>query len=252
MTDTPLYDDPSRDFRQRYKIPEHFLWDEADLPKIDYDGYIDIAIELLPPAPADVLDVGSGDGWFAAQVLERGHRVVGVDYSERGVAFARILVPKAEFQVVDARLLSEQTTLHGRFDAALLIEVIEHIPPDYHKSLLEGVAKCLKPGGRLIFSVPTVRMPLNKWHYKHFLLEDALALLRSAGFEPETTVFQNRLHWLFSRGFWRWVQNRYYDLKAVRRWLRRRFLKHYNRAPDERTAGRIIIASRVRKSGDAV
>jgi len=30
-----LWDDSTRDYRQRYQLPDQFLWDEASLAKID-------------------------------------------------------------------------------------------------------------------------------------------------------------------------------------------------------------------------
>ena len=43
----------------------------------------------LPPAPADVLDLGCGTGSLALLAIEAGHRVVGVDLSPRMVELAR-------------------------------------------------------------------------------------------------------------------------------------------------------------------
>ena len=44
---------------------------------------------LLPPAPADVLDVGTGTGFLALLLAELGHRVTGVDLAEGMLAMAR-------------------------------------------------------------------------------------------------------------------------------------------------------------------
>jgi len=80
-----LWDDPSRDFRQRYQVPEHFLWDPYELKSIDYEGYLSVAFSLLPPPPLSVLDVGCGDGWVAAKAIQQGYNVTGIDYSERAI-----------------------------------------------------------------------------------------------------------------------------------------------------------------------
>jgi protein-L-isoaspartate O-methyltransferase len=37
---------------------------------------------LLPPPPADILDVGTGTGFLALLLAELGHRVSGIDLSE--------------------------------------------------------------------------------------------------------------------------------------------------------------------------
>ena len=44
---------------------------------------------LLPPAPADVLDVGAGTGFLALLLAELGHRVTGVDLASGMLAAAR-------------------------------------------------------------------------------------------------------------------------------------------------------------------
>jgi SAM-dependent methyltransferase len=44
---------------------------------------------VLPPAPADVLDVGTGTGFMAIRAHELGHRVTAVDLSDDMLAVAR-------------------------------------------------------------------------------------------------------------------------------------------------------------------
>jgi SAM-dependent methyltransferase len=44
---------------------------------------------LLPPAPADILDVGTGTGFLAWLLAELGHRVTGVDLAAKMLAVAR-------------------------------------------------------------------------------------------------------------------------------------------------------------------
>jgi len=45
--------------------------------------------ELLPPAPVDILDVGTGTGFLALLLAELGQRVTGIDLSEGMLATAR-------------------------------------------------------------------------------------------------------------------------------------------------------------------
>lgn len=52
-------------------------------------AWLEVLRELLPPPPADVLDVGTGTGFLAMRAWELGHRVRGVDLSEGMLAVAR-------------------------------------------------------------------------------------------------------------------------------------------------------------------
>jgi ubiquinone/menaquinone biosynthesis C-methylase UbiE len=62
--------------------------------------------ELLPPAPADVLDVGCGTGFLAFLIAELGHRVTGYDLAEGMLAQAHAktagLANPPRFEIGDA------------------------------------------------------------------------------------------------------------------------------------------------------
>jgi 2-polyprenyl-3-methyl-5-hydroxy-6-metoxy-1,4-benzoquinol methylase len=234
-------DDPKRDFRRRYRLPEHFLWDPNELPAISYEGYVSSALGLLPNPPCSVLDVGCGDGWVAAKLVERGYAVTGIDYSERAIAFARIIVPKAQFHLIDIRELGHASDYHHRFDAVCCIEVLEHVPPAYHDEVLRGIKYSLKPEGLLVIAVPSVYRRLNRWHYKHFERSELEDMLRHSGFRVTKTLNQFRLCWITSSKFWRLVKNRFYDITLMRKWLRRFILNHYNLTEHQSQAGRYIV-----------
>ena len=59
------------------------------LSAAEHTAWLDALRALLPPAPADVLDVGTGTGFLAFLLAELGHRVVGVDLSEGMLGLAR-------------------------------------------------------------------------------------------------------------------------------------------------------------------
>ena len=239
MSDT-LWDDPQRDFRQRYQLPVHFTWDQNDLPAIDYRGYIAVTESLLPSAPCRLLDVGCGDGFIAAQLLESGYNVTGVDYSERAIAFAKILVPDGTFHVGDVRELAKQAQWHAQFDTAIFIEVLEHIPPDYHLETIKAIGQCLKLDGTLIMSVPSIHIPLNRWHYKHFERDEGRKLREAAGFEVMRIVNQLRLSPLTHPRLWRYLNNPLVDFKLIRRRLGNLLINRFNTTDDAAKAGRYI------------
>jgi SAM-dependent methyltransferase len=97
-----------------------------------------------------VLDLGCGAGRFLAALREAGAEPVGVEIAEAAAARARANVPGA-----DVRVLERDGSLplgHGEIDLVWCSEVLEHIPDVAH-ALLE-VRRVLKPGGRLLATVP--------------------------------------------------------------------------------------------------
>jgi 2-polyprenyl-3-methyl-5-hydroxy-6-metoxy-1,4-benzoquinol methylase len=241
MSTAELWDDELRDYRQRYQLPEQWLWDEASWPRVQYDGYMKVVLQLLPPPPAEVLDVGCGPGFGAKHMAARGYTVTGLDFNARGIAFGNVLVPEAKLFHADARLLAGNEQLHGRFDAATIIEVLEHIPPDYHDDVIAGARAALREGGSLIVSVPSTRLVPSRWDYKHFELHEVTELMARHGLVLDEPVFQCRVTVLQSPRFWRLLDNRYYDLKILRRLVRAVFLRYHNIASGQQDAGRFII-----------
>lgn len=54
-----------------------------------YQLWSDLIARVLPAAPADVLDVGTGTGFVALQAAALGHRVVGIDLASEMLAVGR-------------------------------------------------------------------------------------------------------------------------------------------------------------------
>lgn len=234
-------DDPEKDYRRRYELPDQFVWDEAAWPRIDFDGYTEVALGLMPPPPARVLDVGCGPGAGAARLLERGYAVTGVDFSDRAVGFAGLMVPGATFMEADIRGLADVEGLGAPFDVAWCIEVLEHVPPEDRDTMLRGIHDRLRPGGVLVLTTPNPRMHRNRWDYRRADLSELRTLLRDAGLKVVEVRFQHRLTPFFSPGAWRLLSNRIYDLPAGRRVMRRLFLKRWNVVDDEQHSGRYAI-----------
>lgn len=242
MSEPTLWDDPQRDYRKRYAaLPDQFAWELADWPRIQFDGYMRLVLDLLPPPPASVLDVGCGPGFAAKRLCEHGYRVTGLDFNERGIAFGRILVPEADLSVGDVRLLEEMRPLHRRFDAAIHIEVMEHIPPEFHPQVLRGIHCTLVEGGVLVLSTPSTRLAPGPWDYKHFDRTELLDLVSSSGFEVTDCLNNCEVNVLTSPFLWRLLANKYYDARLLRRVARTLYLRRYNIARGAASAGRFVI-----------
>jgi SAM-dependent methyltransferase len=239
MSGTDL-EDP-KDYRSRYFLPDQFLWERSDWPRIDFDGYMTVVEELLPGPPATILDVGCGPGFGAKRLASLGYSVTGIDFNARAIAFARLLVPECTFAAADLRSGSELSQVAGPFEAAICVEVLEHVPPTDRRPLLKTVQALLAPGASLVLSTPTRRMYANPWDYRRLELEELTTLLMDAGFQVEEVRFQHRLPSPCHPLIWRLISNRVWDLRIARSFLRMLFLRWFNRTNDSDSAGRFVL-----------
>jgi SAM-dependent methyltransferase len=101
----------------------------------------------LPPAPASVLDAGSGTGSIAFLVAELGHVVTGVDLSDGMLAQARA---KADERGLDVTFVHgpAEAPPPGPFDAIVERHVVWTLP-DPVAALAAWRESCV-PGGRLV------------------------------------------------------------------------------------------------------
>ncbi len=83
--------------------------DPSNVPSLgsaEHHAWIRAIGRLLPPPPADVLDIGTGTGFVALTASQIGHRVIGIDLSSGMLDEARKEADrrglKASFQLADA------------------------------------------------------------------------------------------------------------------------------------------------------
>ena len=138
---------------------------------------------------ARVLDVGSGQGDFAAELLERhpGTEVLGLEVSPAGIEISRRKAPSAEFMVRDlTKAESPPDQWRDWATHAVCSEVLEHV--DDPRSLIANSAPYMAPGCRLVVTVPGGPMSAfdrHIGHRRHFSAADLRNLLTEAGFEVE-------------------------------------------------------------------
>jgi SAM-dependent methyltransferase len=146
-------------------------------------------VDALSLTPGErVLDVGCGPGRHAFALAERGIEVVGVDISHTFVDLANSGAPPgARFERADARALAYD----GEFDAAISLcqgafglAGGPGAPLDGDGAVLAGMARALKPGGRLALSAFSAYFQLR-------YLEDQDTFDAAAGVNHERTVVKD-------------------------------------------------------------
>ncbi|MBQ6711428.1 MAG: methyltransferase domain-containing protein [Clostridia bacterium] len=95
------------------------------------------------------LDLGCGTGKLTARLLEAGHPVTGVDFSDNMLAAARKNAPGAAF--VQAELKEVPEKLTGQtFDCIVAAYVLHHLPDGDKYALLTALKALLNPEGVII------------------------------------------------------------------------------------------------------
>ncbi|MBM3763166.1 MAG: class I SAM-dependent methyltransferase [Acidobacteria bacterium] len=140
-----------------------------------------------------VMDVGCGGALLLRLLRERGHRVLGSDFSldAASIAWGQNGVPAFCGTLTQAPLREESVSVLSMF------HVLEHLykPDEY----LAAAHRLLKPDGRLVIQVPNAAswqflMFGENWngidvprHLHNFRLNDVYVLLDRCGFEPVRT-----------------------------------------------------------------
>jgi len=106
-----------------------------------------------------VIDIGFGTGFGTLQLLRHTSHVTGVEFDREAVDFAQAALPGIDWEWGD---ISRGVGWLGHewFDAAILIEVLEHVE-DWQVALT-NVVDLLKPGGRLFISARNANADLRK------------------------------------------------------------------------------------------
>src|SRR3989344_6053984 len=97
-----------------------------------------------------ILDIGCGCGLKSKYLINKGMKVVGIDFSEKMIEIAKKEVPEGEFEVMDLRNVSK---LERVFDGIFLQAVLLHIPKNEVSRVLIGLLDKLKSGGYVYVAV---------------------------------------------------------------------------------------------------
>jgi SAM-dependent methyltransferase len=195
-----------REYRENYYAAEKptFLahaGEDQDWSILAQTDRLEAFERILGPSRRQLLDIGSGPGFFLKAAQDRGWTVTGIEPSRQAAAHAKSL----GVSVVEGFFNADSAPTLGLFDAVHLNNVLEHIPAPIELLIL--ARECLAPGGILCINVPNDFSPLQiaaaetsdvgEWwiappHHLNYFDFDALAdLVERLGFEiaERTTSF---------------------------------------------------------------
>lgn len=168
-----------------------------------------------------VADIGCGTGLYAGGLAEHGAVVACVDASAGMLAQVpgdgRLVPVQANVEDV---ALGRAALPYERFDAMLLKEVLHHVAGSERAGVIAGLARLLRPGGRmLVVMLPTViSYPLFGAALELFARRqpdpaEITDQMRAAGLEAELTLESFPLAFPTGR-YLQMVRNRYMSLLA--------------------------------------
>lgn len=203
--------DPKRVVAEGYdRLGPAFSEWEAGNPKEVRSWFLREVLARLGEG-SSVLELGCGPG-TAAAALSAGRRYVGVDLSRVQLSIARSRVLHATFVHGDFTSMDFRP---GSFDGVVAFYVFMHVPNEDVAPTLRRIFGWLRPGGRLMLTLPTNDAvgEVEEWldvpmFFAGFAPETNERLLREAGFDLELSEIHEevearygpaRFHWVVAR-----------------------------------------------------
>jgi 2-polyprenyl-3-methyl-5-hydroxy-6-metoxy-1,4-benzoquinol methylase len=135
---------------------------------------IDFIVEGASCESFDILDVGCSAGYLGEYLRAQGHYVIGIDITPEAIAKAVEFLDEAYCMKVEDYFAGNP---ERKFDVVIFGDVLEHVTNA--EEVLRLTALALKPGGRVIASIPNVshlavRAMLleGRWEYSELGLLD--------------------------------------------------------------------------------
>lgn len=149
--------------------------------------YLEKLNALLKPN-SKILDIGCGAGIPIDKFfIEKGHRIIGIDISEKQIELARKNVSKAEFKVKDISDLKEN---EYQVNAIVSFYTIFHLKRETHDDIFKKTSSFLPKGGLILISMGSTEWEGTednfhgiKMFWSHYDSKKNSEIIKNAGFE---------------------------------------------------------------------
>ncbi len=129
---------------------------QAEAPLSAIARYFDVAFK----AGDKVLDIGAGSGRDLAVLIGKGVDAYGIEPNEAMRTFALKKHPQLAGRVQPGSLPMRGMPFGGNFDGVVCSAVLMHVPQEEFLQAWESIRRVLKPNGRVLFSLPSMRPDL--------------------------------------------------------------------------------------------
>ena len=118
------------------------------VPGRSWKGLAEMLLKLLPPL--SIADLGSGEGTLSLLLAGRAESVIGIDSSEKMIAYSQSAAERAGVRNIEFRLgdLEELPLRDASVDLALLSQSLHHAL--HPQRALQEAWRILRPGGRVV------------------------------------------------------------------------------------------------------
>ena len=159
---------------------------------------------ITPYLTGDIIEIGSGTGNFTAMISRKNSRLTATDYNRDYLSLLQKHFPKLQTFYFDLESPRIPMALNQKFDTAICLNVLEHIANE--SVALKNIFDTLKPGGKLIISVPAFKFAFGRvdrslGHIRRYTQKSLKNSLIRQGFTVISCRYINFL------GLWGWWFN---------------------------------------------
>jgi SAM-dependent methyltransferase len=168
---------------------------ELTLDRLDSaTNYADwVGDRLAPYVSGDVLELGAGSGTLTERLRGRSNSLVAVEpYPVLSAELAARFVDDRTVEVITGEL--DSVDANREFDAAVLVNVLEHIEDD--TATLSDLYTRLRPHGTVVLFVPAFQMLYSDFdrrigHHRRYRKRQLIDKVRAAGFDIQEARYFN-------------------------------------------------------------